>query len=189
LSGVALLVGGLLTFVFATILYQIFNANDTRMYTHLQSPGLQSPWWLFLNLMVILGTALILIGLPAVYARLAERAGWPGLVGFVLTFCAILLTGVFGVALNHSGIWFLDMDVSHLLAGEGTPAMDWLFIADSAIFSVGTILFGLASMRVGASRPEEANDFVPASLAFILAGLFSVVHLIPSSNAVGSFWG
>src|SRR6266567_1657105 len=98
LSGVALLIGGLLTVAFITILYNIAVANevgvanDTRLYTRLQTPGLHSPEWLLLNLMGLLGSALILIGLPAVYASQAKQLGRLGLVGLILTFCAILLT-------------------------------------------------------------------------------------------------
>jgi hypothetical protein len=181
---VALLIGGLLTLVFATILYQIAVANDTKLYSSLQSPGLHSPWWLLLNLMGMLGSVLLLIGLPAIYAYEAKRAGRLGLVGLVLIFCAVLLTGVFGVALNQFGIWFLDMDASQLVTGAGTPAMDWLFIVDSAIFIAGSILLGLALVRSGERLVEGAD--VNISLAFIIAGLLSLVHLVPTSAA--SLW-
>src|SRR6266567_3177798 len=189
LSGVALLIGGLLTVAFITILYNIAVANevgvanDTRLYTRLQTPGLHSPEWLLLNLMGLLGSALILIGLPAVYASQAKQLGRLGLVGLILTFCAILLTGVFGVVLNFLGIGFLDMGASSLVVGQGTLAMAWLFIVDSVIFIVGSILLGRATMRAGALIPGEAH--VPVGQAFILAGLSSLVHLVP---AAGSFW-
>src|SRR6266700_3771914 len=146
LSGVALLIGGLLTVAFITILYNIAVANevgvanDTRLYTRLQTPGLHSPEWLLLNL----------IGLPAVYASQAKQLGRLGLVGLILTFCAILLTGVFGVVLNFLGIGFLDMGASSPVVGQGTLAMAWLFIVDSVIFLVGSILLGRATMRAGA---------------------------------------
>ena len=183
LSGMALLIDGLLTLVFATILGMLKNANYPHMYTHLQSPSLQSPWWLLLNLMGILGSVLILIGLPAVYASQSKRMGWLGLVGLALTFCAVLLTGVFGVALNHFGIRFLDEGASSLVQGQGTEALDWLFIVDSVIFIVGSILLGRALQRAGALIPGEVP--FPIGPAFILAGLLSVVHLVP---AAGFFW-
>src|SRR5437868_13633601 len=107
LSGMALLIGGLLTLSFATILGQIKNANYPHMYTPLQSPGLQSPWWLLLNLMGILGSVLILIAFPAVYGSQSKRLGWLGWVGFARTSCAVLLTGLFGVALRRFGFGFL----------------------------------------------------------------------------------
>src|SRR2546421_7183896 len=183
LSGMALLIGGLLTLVFVTILGQIKNANYPHMYTHLQSPGLHSLWWLLLNLIGLLGSALILMGLPAVYASQSKRMGWLGLVGLVLTFCAVLLTGVFGVALKQFGIRFLDEGASSLVQGQGREALDWLFIVDSVIFIVGSILLGRALQRAGTLILGEVP--LPIGPAFILAGLLSVVHLVP---AAGFFW-
>lgn len=180
LSGLSLLIGALLTFVFTTILFQIFSDNGSKMYTSHQSPSLQSPIWLFLNLMVVLGSVLIVIGLPTVYARLAKRTRWLGLAGLVLTLVAILMTGVFGFILNIFGIPFLNLDVSSLLSGQGTLAMDMLFIVDSLLFSVGTSLFGLALTRSGPS-----SEFAGAGVLFIMAGLFNIVHLVPIS---GPYW-
>ena len=153
------------------------------MYTHLQTPGLHSPEWLWLNLMRLLGSVLILIGLPALYASRTKQVGRLGLVGLILTFCAILLTGMFGVALNFVGIGFLNMDAQSLVVGQGTPALVWLFIVDSVIFIVVSSLLGLALMRAGERFVEGAD--VALGLAFIIAGLSSVVHLVP---ATGSFW-
>lgn len=203
LSGLALLIGSLLTFVFTTFLAQNSDVNGTKMSIHLQ-PSI----WLFLNLGTVLGSVLILVGLPAVYARLAKRVRWLGLVGLVLTIVAILMTGVFGFVLLIFGIPFLDMDVTSLLTGQGTPAMDLLFIVDSLLFSVGTILLGLglaslrknptseftgADVRVVQWGPvtnivhTDINDgFVGAGVLFIIAGLFNVVHFVPIPDP---FWG
>jgi signal transduction histidine kinase len=202
LSGLFLLIGSLLSLVFITLLFQIFQANSTNnyyMYTPQQSPGLHSLWWLLLNLMGILGSVLILIGLPAVYTYRAKQAGWLGLIGLILTSCAILLTGVFGVVLNYSGIAFLDNDAANSLSGNGPVWSDWLFIVDSAIFSAGAILLGLALIRKdtkseftvsnirvvqwGANtqtvQTDINNGFVGAGVLFIIAGLFNIVHLMP----------
>src|SRR5450759_568916 len=85
LSGLFLLFGGLLTVVFTAIIAQIaiVNISESTLYTSHQSPSLQSPIWLFLNLMVVLGSVLIVVGLPTVYIRLAKRARWLGSVGLV----------------------------------------------------------------------------------------------------------
>src|SRR6266702_4587152 len=124
LSGVALLIGGLLTVAFITILYNIAVANevgvanDTRLYTRLQTPGLHSPEWLLLNLMGLLGSALILIGLPAVYAAQAKQLGRLGLVGLILTFCAILLTTGLVAVLFQPLRGRLQRAVNRLMYGE-----------------------------------------------------------------------
>jgi hypothetical protein len=88
-SGLSLLLGVLLTFVFTSIVVQTTWVTGTKVHTNIQSPIL----WIFLNLMVILGSVLILVGLLAVYIRLAKRALWLGMVGLVLTFVAILMRG------------------------------------------------------------------------------------------------
>jgi signal transduction histidine kinase len=174
LSGLALLFGGPLTFVFTSILAQIVTSSYKK------SLNLDAPTWLFLNLMVLLGTVLIVVGLPAVYARLAKQVGWSGLVGFVLTLVAILMTGVFGGLLFFFHIPFLNMDMNAMLTGEGTPVMDLLFIGDSLLFSVGTILFGIAT-----ARTYPTGEFAGVGVLFIIAGLFNVTHLVPIG---GSFW-
>jgi signal transduction histidine kinase len=210
LSGLFQLFGGLLALVFITLLFQIFETNSTNnytMYTPQQSPGLHSLWWLLLNMVGILGSVLILIGLPAVYTYRAKQAGCLGLIGLILTSCAILLTGVFGVVLNYSGIWFLDNDAANFLAGNGPVWSDWLFIVDSAIFSAGAILLGLALIRKDTTseftvanirvvqwgsktqtvQTDINSGFVGAGVLFIIAGLLNIVHLLPITS--DPFWG
>lgn len=106
LSGLALLIGDLLAFVFFCILFQILITNGNSMFTSRQSPSLQSPIWLFFNLMLALGSVLIVIGLPAVYAHVSKRAQWTGVIGLVFIQAAILIMGAFGTALNYFGIRF-----------------------------------------------------------------------------------
>ena len=182
LSGLALLIGGLLTLVFAAIFYQIIDANGSKMYTSHQSPDLHSPVWLFLNLMGMLGSLLLVFGLPAMYTRLVELARWLGLVGLVLTLIAIVMTGIFGFILNFFGIPFLGMDMELLVSGQGMPAIDALFIVDSLLFSVGTILLGLAFVRVGTK-----GAFPGAGVFFIIAGFFNLIHLVPIPD-LSFFW-
>jgi signal transduction histidine kinase len=176
LSGLALLFGGLLTFVFISYIAQSVWVIGSKLNTAIQPPGL----WLALNLILLFGSVLIAVGLPAVYARLAKQVGWVGLLGFVLTLVAILMTGVYGVVLLIFRIPFLGMDVSALLSGTGTPVLDLVFIGDSLLFSVGTILFGLAT-----ARSNPAGEFFGAGVLFVIAGLFNVTHLVPMAD---SFW-
>jgi signal transduction histidine kinase len=166
--------------VSASILFQIVGTIDSWTYTSYQPHSLQSPPWLFSNFMGVLGSILIAFGLYAVYGRLANGAGGLRLVGLILTLAAIFMTGVFGITLNTLGIRFLNMDLTSLLMGQGTPAMDLLFVLDSLLFSVGTILLGLVSMRMGPS-----GAFGAVGVSFILAGLLNLVHLVPIADP---FW-
>src|SRR5437667_8522752 len=87
LSGVALLLGSLLVVLFVIIQLLVFPHGTLDRYT--------SPLWQPILLMMVLGLLLIVGGLPGMYARQAERAGWPGLIGFALTGLAVLLFGAF----------------------------------------------------------------------------------------------
>ena len=179
LSGISLLIGGLLTFVCTAILFQIIRMNPYAN-TAQQLPSLYSQIWLILNLVVALGSLLIIIALPAVSARLPKRARWLGLVGLILTLAAILMTGVFGFVFNVISVQPLDMSVMSLLTRAGTPARDVVFMVDNLLFSVGTILFGFASVRAG-----SASGLLGAGWMFIMAGLFNVVHLVSIPD---SYW-
>src|SRR5258708_26423470 len=77
-SGVALLVGVLLAIIGNVLSSVLFPGNDPHQYV--------SALWLPVMLLSFVGSLLLLIGLPAISARQATRAGWLGLIGFVLTF-------------------------------------------------------------------------------------------------------
>src|SRR2546421_949136 len=176
-SGLALLFGGLLTLVCFTILYGIVSTNWSDKTTSFQTPGPTSPAWLLLNLMVVIGSTLIVLGLPGVYAHQAKRAGWQGLAGLVLTVFAILMTGVFGTALNIFGIKFVGMDATALVSSAGIPALNLLFIGVCLVFSLGTILLGWATIRAG-MLPAAAG------VAILVAGLVTIVRFIPLPDAL-----
>src|SRR5258708_35925757 len=77
-SGVALVVGALLAIIGNVLSSVLFPGNDPHQYV--------SALWLPVMLLSFVGSLLLLIGLPAISARQATRAGWLGLIGFVLTF-------------------------------------------------------------------------------------------------------
>jgi signal transduction histidine kinase len=183
LSGLALLIGGLLAFVFNPIHFKIVMADGSKIYIAYPGPSLLSPLWLFSNFMLVLGSMLIAFGLYTAYGRLANGTRGLRLVGLILTLSAIFMTGVLGTTLHTLGIPFLDVDPPGLLMGQGTPALDLLFIVDSLLFSVGTISLGLVSMRM-----DPRVGFVYVGVLFILAGLFNIVHLVPIPYSLWSLY-
>src|SRR5258708_10694657 len=90
-SGVALLVGALLASIGNVLSGVLFpGMNDPNQYV--------SALWLPVMLLGFVGSFLLVVGLPGMVARQATRAGWLGLVGFVLTFIGGgLFTGFFCV--------------------------------------------------------------------------------------------
>ena len=77
-------IGGLLIFVGAVafVLHVVLRSVLTAGVEPAVSA--QAGLWVPLNVLGALGAALVLLGLPAVYARMAGEGGMPGLVGFAL---------------------------------------------------------------------------------------------------------
>ena len=87
LSGISLLLGSLLV---ALGVIPIFFIGDSPTST-MAAPA---------ALLRVLGGMSTVLGLPGMYVRQAERAGFLGLIGFLLTVLYILILGVAGDTIN-----------------------------------------------------------------------------------------
>src|ERR1700694_4870093 len=160
-SGLALLIGSVLVVLFVIMQFVVFPHGTLDRYT--------SPLWQPILLLILLGLLLIVAGLPGMYARQAQRAGWPGLVGYTLTGFAVLLFGAF-FALFAFVIPLLDTHAQLLLTGYDNfnlnggsiPPHVVIFQGPGRVFGGGTFLLGLATMRA-AVLPRSAG------VAFIVA--------------------
>ena len=105
------------------------------------------PNWVPAHLLGLASVTLIHLGLIGLYARQVEKAGWLGLVGFVLAFVG----GAFA-----STIQYVTSTVIPLIAAQAPELFDQamtpppfappLFLLG---FILGHILFGLATVRAG----------------------------------------
>ena len=130
-SGLALLLGAVL-FVIGITLAFVFN-TDTSL--GLAMAGVWTS-----------GLLLLLLGLPGIVARQAARAGWLGLVGFLLTFSGAFLS-ISYFAVVHLAIrpWFAvhAPQVGHQFLLT-SPAM---FLVGTFLSWGGLLLLGIATMR------------------------------------------
>lgn len=177
LSGFALLVGSLLVVLFTIMQFLVFPGGTSD-----RSPDrYTSPLWHPILLLIVLGLLLIVAGLPGMYARQAERAGWLGLIGCALTGFAVLLFAAFS-ALYALVIPLLDTHTQLLLTGYTNlttnggriPPLLALLLVAVLVLSVGTFLLGLATTRAGVLPRVAGVAFIvagPAALT-ILAGPF-----------------
>jgi hypothetical protein len=125
LSGIVLLLGG----VFASIgaLLEAPSAPGNSLWI--------SGAWFSLG-----GSLLILLGWPGLYIRQADKAGRLGLLGFVLSFVALLVLGI--------GFGTIDTFVSQVLAAEGSmPALLGFELFGGLLLVLGPLLFGIATLR------------------------------------------
>jgi hypothetical protein len=185
LSGIALLLGTLLTGLFSTIsfiffganpLSYLFAANGLTMLSHRLVEMVTGPLWLPVNLVILVGSMLIVAGLPGMYAYMARQVGWLGLIGFVLIMAAVLLVWVVNLALDSFVLPVIALQVSHMLSAGHPPAgLEGFYLVASLLFSLGAFSLGFAILRAGA-LPHHAKV---TGVALIVAAVCNAVHLIP----------
>jgi len=167
LSGISLLIGGLLAALGA---FPIFFIGD--------APG--STIAASIALLRVLGGMLIVLGLPGMYLRQAERVGLLGLVGFLFTLFYILILGVAGDTINAFVMPFLASQAPALLKGSLPSGLIAFYIVGQLLGFVGGILLGIATLRAAVlSRWASLLLIVGAVLTF--AGNF----LLPTIATVG----
>ena len=184
-AGFALLIGALLTLVGSL--------------AEIPADGVGSfnrPAWILIHLMVVLGTAALLLGLPALYLKQAHAVGLVGLLGFALVFLGVLGIGFF-VATAQTVLlpWVYDKASCtlgcHLLnTSDGPPLFGWFSVIESLATFVGLVLAGLATVRAGVFPAATGYSLTIAGvlaipLAFItVAPILAVVPLLLALIAV-----
>ena len=166
LSGMSLLIGSLLV---AVGVIPIFFIGD--------DPG--SSIAASIALLRVLGGMLIVLGLPGMYLRQAERVGLLGLVGFVLTLFYILILGVAGDTINAFVLPFLASAAPALLKGSLPSGLETFFIVGQLLAFVGGVLLGIATLRAGVfSRWASLLLIVGAVLSFIGNFLLPIIGTV-----------
>jgi hypothetical protein len=127
--------------------------------------------WVPINLLGVLGAALVLLGLPALYARMAGMTGWLGLVGVVLIALAWMFLGLF-LSLFSVLVapWLADQAPSLIAAGAPLPVGIVLtFLASLIAESVGAVLLAIPFLR-GRMQPRWVGFLLPASALLTVVG-------------------
>ncbi|MGE3272019.1 MAG: hypothetical protein AB7P40_24915, partial [Chloroflexota bacterium] len=106
-----------------------------------------SDGWVPLNLLELLGLALMLLAIVGLYARVAEVAGLFGLIGFLVTFLGTSL--LLGSAWTNT---FTPPAIARhapaLLTMHPPPwPLGTAFVTTAEIFGLGQILFGIVVLR------------------------------------------
>jgi hypothetical protein len=155
LSGISLLIGGLLT-ALATLPVLFIGDDSTSTIAATAA------------LLRVLGGMLIVVGLPGMYLRQAERVGLLGLVGFLATLFYILILGVAGDTINAFIVPFIASAAPALLKGSLPSGLGNFFIVGGLLGLVGGILLGIVTLRA-AILPRWAGLplIVGAVLSFI----------------------
>jgi hypothetical protein len=176
-------IGGLLVFVGAAsfVLHVVLRSVLTAGVDPAVSA--QSGLWVPLNALGALGAALVLLGLPAVYAPMAKEGGLPGVVGVALIAVAWMFFGLF-LSLYGALVlpWLADQAPRLVAASAPTP------LGFVVAFALGLLawLVGAALLAIpfvgGRMRPRWVGYLLPASALWVAVGSFVIAPGGPASN-------
>ena len=176
-------IGGLLVFVgaLAFVLYVVLRSVLSAGVDPAVSA--KAGLWVPLNALGALGAALVLLGLPAVYARMAAPGGLPGLVGFALIEVSWMFFGLF---LSLYGALVLPWlaDQAPRLVADSSPIPFGFAVAFALgllAWLLGAVLLAVPFVR-GRVRARWVGYLLPVSALWVLVGSFIVAPGGPASN-------
>jgi hypothetical protein len=127
--------------------------------------------WVPVNLLGVIGAALVFLGLPAMYARMAGPAGVLGLVGAVLIALGWLFFGVFLSLYSLLVVpWLADQAPALVATAAPLPTgIIVAFIVGLLAQLIGTVLLALPFIR-GRVRPRWVGYALLASALLVVVG-------------------
>ena len=166
ISGLALLIGAV-AFIVHIVLRSVITATAGGDTATFAKEGL----WVPINLLGVIGAVLVLLGLPAMYARMASATGLAGLVGVVLIALAWMFFGVF-LSLFSVLVapWLANQAPSLVTASAPLPAGFIIaFIAGLVAELVGSVLLAILFIQ-GRVQPRWVGYVLLASAVFAVIG-------------------
>jgi len=162
-SGILLIVGAVLLGI-ATVILSL-----KPVVNQVFSPGV--------SLLLLISSILLLLSLPAMYARQADASGWLGLTGHALLQTGVLLLVVVAApallypSLNHA------------------PGENWTAFLLGIALALGLLLTGIATLRAGI-YPRGAGILLLVAMAGFVFTFFVAEFLPPLAGQLGSaFFG
>jgi len=128
-------------------------------------------FWVPINALGLAGAILVLLALPAMYARLAGSSGVAGWVGIALVSVAWLFFGVFLSLYALLILPWLAEAAPALVSGSAPPPTGVVpaFLTSLLAWLVGTVLLGIPFMT-GRLEPRWVGYLVPVSALWMLLG-------------------
>jgi len=172
LSGVALIVGSVLLIIYYLIQGLFLNGTDLATIT--------SPLSLMSFVISFIGSVLVLLGLPGVYARQAGRAGILGLLGFLFIWYVTLYQGVI---IPFTSVTIISQITAHIVpqsvAIALTPPPAWtpFFLVSLVGQVLGILLLAIATLRARVFPRWTAWLLI----ATLVVGVVSFVPFFPQA--------
>jgi hypothetical protein len=176
ISGLASLVGAI-TYSVHIVLRSVITAGIDP------SISAQQSLWEPINVLGILGAVLVLLGLPAIYSRLAAKLGLAGFIGTVLIAFAWMFFGLFLSLYAVLILPWLANRVPELVAASVPLPTAFIiaFIVALAAWITGTILLAVPFIR-GRAYPQWIGYLLPVSALWVVVGNLVIAPGGPASN-------
>jgi hypothetical protein len=176
ITGSGLLAGAILFIVHVVLRSLITAGVDPASFA-------KAGFWVPINILGVVGAALVLLGLPVLYVWIASPAGLLGLIGVALLGMAWLFFGVF---LSLYSVLVLPWlaDQAPLLVAASAPLPAALMIA----FIVGIIAWLFGTVLIAAPfirrrlHPRWVGYILPASAVWVVLGNLIIAPSGPASN-------
>ncbi len=139
--------------------------------------------WVPVNALGVVGAALVLLGLPAAYARMVGPASLPGLIGVSLLAVAWMFFGIFLSLYSVLVLPWLAEKAPVLVASSAPlpPAFIIVFIIALLSWFLGTVLLAVPFLRRQA-QPHWVGYVLPASAIWMLVGNLIIAPRGPATN-------
>lgn len=175
-GGLALLIGAI-TFVVHIILRSLVTAG-VEMST-VASQGL----WVPINALGLVGALLVLLGLPALYPRVATASGWLGVTGIMLTTVAWVFFGLFLSLYAILLVPWLAAEAPSLIATGAPLPMGMLvtYMVGLILWLVGAILLAIPFIR-GRLLPRWVGYLLLVAGLWMVVGNLVIAPSGPASN-------
>ena len=179
LSGLALVIGGVVSFV--AQLGGAFFYGDTTSYAN-------QPLYIVTNVVLAAATILVLLGLPGVYASRAKGFGVVGLIGAALIFIVGCTLGVFSAL--QSAIVLPDLAThvpSYANDSNLPPGFIALYLVASLFLVVGSVLLAIPLLRGRVSPRWPAFILLLTAVAVVVTTfLYNSASNSPVSSLIGA---
>lgn len=176
ISGLASRVGAI-TFAAHIVLRSVITAGLDP------SASAQQGLWAPINVLGVLGAVLVLLGLPAIYARMAEQTGLAGFIGTVLIALAWMFFGLFLSLYAVIVLPWLAIRAPALVAASAPLPGAFLvaFIIGLIAWITGAALLAAPFLR-GRVQPRWIGYLLPASALWMVIGNLVIAPSGPASN-------
>jgi hypothetical protein len=176
ISGLASLIGAI-TFAVHIVLRSVITAGLDP------SASAQHGLWVPINLLGVVSAVLVLYGLPAIYARVADKAGLSGFVGTALVALAWMFFGLFlSLYAVLVSPWLANGAPALVAASAPIPTAFLIaFLVGLAAWITGAVLLAVPFIR-GRVHPRWIGYLLPVSALWVVVGNLVIAPSGPASN-------